>query len=270
LIQFAEIDSAIAARTELDGQNIYSGCCTLRIQYSSLTNLNVQFNTEKSRDFTNPSLPTLPSNSMGVPYLGGGIFPPAWTQTPFYLPSLSGKSLPPSTPSASSVLIVSNLDSQRTSPDNLFTLFCVYGDVLRVKILHQKHDTALVQFVNPQQAETAMAHLNGCPLFGSIIRVNFSKHTTISLPRPGTEQEGSLLTKDYSGSPLHRFKVVGSRNYQHICPLSAVLHVSNLPDHVSEADLRDLFHKYGNVKRQKDVFNTTLISGRSRSFTCLN
>ena len=42
----------------LDGQNIYNGCCTLRIDYSKLSTLQVKYNNDKSRDFTNPSLPT--------------------------------------------------------------------------------------------------------------------------------------------------------------------------------------------------------------------
>ena len=43
------------------------------------------------------------------------------------------------------VLIVSNLDESRVNPDVLFTLFGVYGDVLRVKVLFAKKDTALIQ-----------------------------------------------------------------------------------------------------------------------------
>lgn len=42
----------------LDGQNIYNGCCTLRIDYSKLNTLNVKYNNDKSRDFTNPNLPS--------------------------------------------------------------------------------------------------------------------------------------------------------------------------------------------------------------------
>lgn len=41
----------------LDGQNIYNSCCTLRVEYSKLSNLNVKYNNDKSRDFTNPTLP---------------------------------------------------------------------------------------------------------------------------------------------------------------------------------------------------------------------
>ena len=42
----------------LDSQNIYNGCNTLKIDYSKLTNLNVKYNNDKSRDFTRPDLPS--------------------------------------------------------------------------------------------------------------------------------------------------------------------------------------------------------------------
>lgn len=42
----------------LDGQNIYNGCCTLRIDFSKLSALNVKYNNDKSRDFTRSDLPT--------------------------------------------------------------------------------------------------------------------------------------------------------------------------------------------------------------------
>jgi len=145
-----------------------------------------------------------------------------------------------------SVLIVSGLDSERENPDSLFTLFGVYGDVIRVKILHSKRDTALIQFVNAQQAETALSHLNGCPLHGNTLRVNFSKHTSISMPRAESE-EGVNLTKDFTGSMLHRYKVVGSRNFQHICLPSAVLHLSNIPESASDDVIRELFSQSGTV-----------------------
>lgn len=57
LIQYPDAQTAQHARAVLDGQNIYNGCCTLRIDNSKLTALNVKYNNDKSRDFTNPSLP---------------------------------------------------------------------------------------------------------------------------------------------------------------------------------------------------------------------
>lgn len=76
-------------------------------------------------------------------------------------------------------------------------------------------------------APPAMSHLNGQRLHGRAMRVTLSKHTTVQLPREGHEDQG--LTKDYSNSPLHRFKKPGSKNYSNIFPPSATLHLSNIP-----------------------------------------
>ncbi len=58
LIQYPDVITAQAAKMSLDGQNIYNACCMLRIEYSKLSNLNVKYNNDKSRDYTNPGLPT--------------------------------------------------------------------------------------------------------------------------------------------------------------------------------------------------------------------
>ncbi|CAD6994941.1 unnamed protein product, partial [Ceratitis capitata] len=71
LIQYPDAHSAQHAKTILDGQNIYNGCCTLRIDNSKLTALNVKYNNDKSRDFTNPSLPPGEPGADIMPTAGG-------------------------------------------------------------------------------------------------------------------------------------------------------------------------------------------------------
>jgi len=66
LIQYPDVVSAQAAKLTLDGQNIYNGCCTLRIEYSKLYSLNVRYNNDKYRDYTNPTLPT--GESLDTPF----------------------------------------------------------------------------------------------------------------------------------------------------------------------------------------------------------
>lgn len=60
----------------LNGQNIYNGCCTLRIDFSKLPCLNVKYNNDKSRDYTNPSLPSSDNDPVPLhalpPGFGGG------------------------------------------------------------------------------------------------------------------------------------------------------------------------------------------------------
>jgi polypyrimidine tract-binding protein 2 len=174
------------------------------------------------------------------------------------------------------VLIVSNLDPERTACDELFTLFGVYGNVQRVKILFNKKDTAFVQMADSAQAELAAANLQKAPLHGKQMSVNFSRYTAITMPKSASaasvaaasavvgesppappaasnpQGEGADLTRDYTNSPLHRFKIRGSKNFQHICPPSSTLHVSNICTSVStEADLQLLFSNSGTVVRAR-------------------
>lgn len=266
LIQFRDSKDAATAKIALDGQNIYSGCCTLKLQFSSLTSLNVKFNNDKTRDFTNPSLPSGQgvSNVSNFPYilnplgltLANSAFPPVDNWNNFYpnaQPTRGNRDLSQSSSvgisqldNGPTVVIVSNLDN-KVEPDHLFTLFGVYGDVLRVKILFNKQDTALIQYVNSQQCQLAIENLNMCPLFGKQIGVNISKHNTVALPKPGSEAESNRYTQDYAGSPLHRFRVANSKNYQHICRPSVVLHVSNIHRSGTEEKLVQLFSQYGKV-----------------------
>ncbi|XP_010125583.1 PREDICTED: polypyrimidine tract-binding protein 2 isoform X7 [Chlamydotis macqueenii] len=58
LLQFGDPVNAQQAKLALDGQNIYNACCTLRIDFSKLVNLNVKYNNDKSRDYTRPDLPS--------------------------------------------------------------------------------------------------------------------------------------------------------------------------------------------------------------------
>ncbi|XP_036373891.1 polypyrimidine tract-binding protein 1b isoform X1 [Megalops cyprinoides] len=281
LLQYADGLTAQHAKLTLDGQNIYNACCTLRINFSKLTSLNVKYNNDKSRDYTRPDLPTgdsqpsidhqamaaafgAPGIISATPYAGAHGFPPAFAiqqaaglSMPGVPGALASLAIPGAAAAAAAagrlgftgltgghcVLLVSNLNPERVTPQCLFILFGVYGDVMRVKILFNKKENALVQMADGTQAQLAMSHLNGQKLHGKAIRVTLSKHTNVQLPREGQEDQG--LTKDFSNSPLHRFKKPGSKNYQNIFPPSATLHLSNIPPSVVEDDLKMLFASSG-------------------------
>ncbi len=55
----------------------------------------------------------------------------------------------------------------------------VYGDVIRVKILFNKRDTAMIQFATAQQAYLATLHLNHLQVYEKEINVSPSKHTEV-------------------------------------------------------------------------------------------
>jgi hypothetical protein len=82
-------NSSQSAKTGLHGHNIYNSCCTLHIDYSKLNTLNVKYNNEKSRDYTNP---LLPAGDLSPEHLGlghGGLLNnaiPFTLSSPTYLP----------------------------------------------------------------------------------------------------------------------------------------------------------------------------------------
>uniref|UniRef100_A0A8C6RQT0 RRM domain-containing protein n=1 Tax=Nannospalax galili TaxID=1026970 RepID=A0A8C6RQT0_NANGA len=229
LLQYTDPVSAQHAKLSLDGQNIYNASCMLHIDLSELTSLNVKYNNDKSRDCMCPDLPSgstkaaafgVPGIMSASPYAGAG-FPPT-----FAIPQAAGLSVPNvhtwlallAIPSAAghitipglagalnSILLVSNLNPKRVTPQSLFILFGVYGEVQRVKILFNKKECTSA---DGSQAQLAMSHLNV---------TNYMRSRT----------------KDYSSSPLHCFKK------------PATLHLSNILPSVSEDDLKNLFSSNG-------------------------
>lgn len=66
LIQMAGQIATETAKLSLDGMNIYTNCCTLRIDYSKLSCLNVKYNNSKSRDYTRQDLPAGDPGDMAI------------------------------------------------------------------------------------------------------------------------------------------------------------------------------------------------------------
>ncbi|TNM91819.1 hypothetical protein fugu_018830 [Takifugu bimaculatus] len=178
LLQFSDAVHAQHAKASLDGQNIYNGCCTLRIDFSKLSALNVKYNNDKSRDFTRSDLPTgeldpTAAFSVALPTYGASAFPPTFQHTGLSVAAVPGSLMSPprvslqmAPPAIHSVLLVSNLNPE--NPPRILSVAMwlhvfsgVYGDVQRVKILFNKKENALIQMSDATQAQLAMSHLNG-------------------------------------------------------------------------------------------------------------
>jgi len=280
LVQYARVEQAVQAKTTLHGQNIYAGSCTLHIQFSNLSDLTVKANTDKTRDFANPSLPTeapnrqrgnlaSPASSQGSPFqlgqLGHLSSIPGMTvqmmqqiiQQQQQQQASSGMSFPggnatlmtsPFAPTDKSVLLVSSLNPD-TDCDMLFNLFSNYGNVVRIKILHNKRDRALVQMGDNFQATTAMMYLKGVNVLGSPIDVVYSKYPYIASGPDPTGQDQN--TKDYANSGQNRFVKAGSKNFKYITVPGNMLHLSNLTPNVSEDSIRELLNPFGAISNLK-------------------
>ena len=181
---------AQAEEMSMDGENILKACNLLQIEYAKFSNLNIE--TQDSNIENDNPVVNVTSHT-GQETLGEAT---TYNQAGHMASVSLNEDL-----GTGSVLLVSNMDENSTECDHLFVLFGVYGDVQRVKIMFNKKDTALVQMSEPQQALLAMTNLDKTKLWGNVIRVMPSKHTTVKLPKKGQPDTG--LTKDYGNSNLH-------------------------------------------------------------------
>ena len=144
-------------------------------------------------------------------------------------------------------LLISSLPDELANPDSLCNLFGFYGDVVRVKILRNKRDCALVQLSKPHQATLCRNFLDQAKVYGKKICVSFSRMHSIKLPAEiGIEDDSS--TKDYSNvRGVHRFRnpVISQKLMKNLCAPTAVLHVANLSEDFEREKLKAYFLENG-------------------------
>ncbi|XP_011042879.1 PREDICTED: polypyrimidine tract-binding protein homolog 3 isoform X1 [Populus euphratica] len=244
LIQYQSRQCAVQARTSLQGRNIYDGCCQLDIQFSNLDELQVNYNNDRSRDFTNPNLPSeQKGRSSQQPAYGDVV---GYPQIPnaAAIAAAFGGGLPPGISGTNDrcTVLASNLNPDRIDEDKLFNLFSLYGNIVRIKLLRNKPDHALVQMGDGFQAELAVHFLKGAMLFGKRLEVNFSKHPNIT--------QGSD-THEYMHSNLNRFNRNAAKNYRYCCSPTKMIHLSTLPQDITEEEIGNLVEEHGTIVNTK-------------------
>lgn len=238
LIQFTAKDEAILARNKLQGKSVYPGCCTLSIGFSKLEDLVVHKNSMRSWDFTNPNLPRV-ENDTAV-----NAQPQTRNRSGS---SQSGRNravslplLPPTSQSeATPVILVTNLDNQ-VEVDNIFNLYSSYGNILRIRKLHNKEGHALIQFETTGGAQLAIHHLDGRTLFGEPMEIRTSNHQSINPVTNASEDEGYKNAQEFARQDFRFTNRTTTRNV--MAPVK-LLHVSNIDRDMSESDLRDHFEE---------------------------
>ncbi|XP_047325023.1 polypyrimidine tract-binding protein homolog 3 [Impatiens glandulifera] len=244
LIQFESRQSSSDARNSLQGRNIYDGCCQLDIQFSNLDELQVNYNNERSRDFTNSALPSEPKgrpSQAGYGDMGAG-FPQMGNAAA--VAAAFGGGLPPGISGTNDrcTVLVSNFNTDKMDENKLFNLFSIYGNIVRIKLLRNKPDHALVQMGDGFQAELAVHFLKGTTVFGKRLEVNFSKHPTITT---GAD------THEYSNSNLNRFNRNAAKNYRYCCSPTKMIHISSIPQDVTEDEIVAYFEEHGVILNTK-------------------
>ncbi|CAA7038646.1 unnamed protein product [Microthlaspi erraticum] len=174
LVQFTDVETASVARNSLDGRSIpryllpeHVVSCNLRMSYSAHTDLNIKFQSHRSRDYTNPYLPvnhTAMDGSM-QPALGA-----------------DGKKV--ETQSNVLLALIENMQYAVTV-DVLHTVFSAYGTVQKIAIFEKNGSTqALIQYSDIATAAIAKEALEGhCIYDGGYckLRLSYSRHTDLNV-----------------------------------------------------------------------------------------
>uniref|UniRef100_K1QVF4 Heterogeneous nuclear ribonucleoprotein L n=1 Tax=Magallana gigas TaxID=29159 RepID=K1QVF4_MAGGI len=278
------VDTAKRAKQNLNGADIYSGCCTLKIDFAKPTRLNVFRNDNESWDYTQSSPEKDPANQRNgplladprytnapIPYgqlfhspysrksvnmMGGQVLPlvqPRATveaqgqikATPRQVLPLGGMvegdmaqvmdrggyghpnmpaqgyqeqgPPPPGAMFQGSVIMVYGLNLDKISCDKLFNLFCLYGNVVRVKFLKSKEGSAMVQMGDAMAVDRCMQNLNYMTLFDNKITLGHSKQAFLQdVPNPYELPDGTPSFKDYMGSRNNRYANPEAASKNHI------------------------------------------------------
>lgn len=314
LVEFENVEQATRAKTELDGADIYQGCCTLKVEFAKPSKLNVYKNDKDTWDYTgcldekakdqgrhkaallgpppvsnngfnnhpgpsgppsgppsyNPSYDDFnrsrqPRNGSG--YNEGGfdyhhgygpksgfegrreLAPYGERERDFPPQSRGGggganfSSLPPPMQNAGCVLMVYGL-APRINAAHLFNLFCLYGNVIRVKFLRSKPGCAMVQMGDGASVDRAVHNVHNTVMFDQTVQVSFSKQPFLHEEAKAYDlPDGSPSYREYSKSRNNRFTNTELAAKNRIRPPSATLHFFNAPHDISEEKLRDIFVK---------------------------
>jgi heterogeneous nuclear ribonucleoprotein L len=329
MVEFESIADATSAKNGLQGADIYSGCCTLQIQFAKPPRLNVFKNDQDSWDYTNPHLgkdpqaapakaalldtprygggpggyhdgpggPPPPRGGQsaygGMDAYGGGYGSPAaggydagygrqeppsrygppedHRYAPEPMPYGRGPPPPPGAPGPygaapdyqdngvpgagmglqGAVMMVYGL-GESMNCERVFNLFCLYGNVVRVKFLRSKEGSAMVQMGDPGAVERCMKNLNGAYFFGSKLQLGYSKQAFLQdVPNPHDLKDGSPSFKDFMGNRNNRFTNPEAAAKNRIQPPTKCLYYFNAPAKIEEEELKNVFVDAGCVPPSK-------------------
>lgn len=247
MVEFEDIDTATRAMEDLQHQDIYSGCCTLKIEYCKATRLNVKKNDCTTWDFT--VQPQLTVEATRQPLLagapGGERRGPRESapreREPRYDdyesrdggPNIRGEGRTP-------VAIIYGL-VDRVNCQHLFNLFCLFGNVLRIKFMKSKPGCAMIEF-SETDAVTKCTRMTGLDLFGEKLTVRPSKSMFIGEPKGENYvlPDKTVGFEDFSNSKFNRYMSERKASRNRTQEPRATLHFFNAPPDISERRIHEM------------------------------
>uniref|UniRef100_A0A673WAM1 RRM domain-containing protein n=1 Tax=Salmo trutta TaxID=8032 RepID=A0A673WAM1_SALTR len=273
-----EYPFAQRAKASLNGADIYSGCCTLKIEYAKPTRLNVFKNDQDTWDYTNPNLSGPTGGYHGYHDESGYGPPPHYEGGRRMGPLMGGRGRgrggsyggpgyghgppPPGDYSAhadSPVVMVYGLEPAKINADRVFNVFCLYGNVERVKFMKSKPGAAMVEMGDCYAVDRAISHLNNNFLFEQKLNVCVSKQQAIMPGQSYELEDGSSSFKDFHGSRNNRFTSPEQAAKNRIQHPSNVLHFFNGQPDISVEVFNGVCEELG----VKNPSNIKLFTGKS-------
>ncbi|KAJ8250841.1 hypothetical protein COCON_G00227630 [Conger conger] len=135
--------------------------------------------------------------------------------------------------------MVSSLHPQMNCT-RVFNLFCLYGNIEKVKFMKSVPGTALVEMGEEYAVDRAITHINGITLFGKRLSVCVSRQRAVIPSQVFQLEDGSSSYKDFTMTRNNRFSCAGQASKNIIQPPSCVLHFYNVPPCVSQDQLQRL------------------------------
>lgn len=145
-----------------------------------------------------------------------------------------------------SVCMVYGLNADKMNANRIFNLFCLYGNVVRVKFLKTKEGCAMVQMGDALAVERVVSNLNNTSFFGSKMQLGFSKQAFLAdVQAPYQLSDGTPSFQDFMGSKNNRFINPEMASKNRIQPPSKILHFFNTPPGLESKDVEELFTEHG-------------------------
>ena len=195
-----------------------------------------------TKDFTYPLAP--PPRQQGAFFSGSSFgeiaasvaffFYCLCSSLPFVFGVFRNRGLPPPPVNNGCCILASSLPDELANTTSISNLFGHYGDVYKVKILHNKPDCALVQMSKPHQAALCKQFLDQVKVNGKTICVSFSRIQELRQPT-GDNDEDFPITNfiDLTNSRyVHRFRnhTIAVKLTKSLSSPSHMLHVANVPE----------------------------------------
>ncbi|XP_036442227.1 heterogeneous nuclear ribonucleoprotein L-like [Colossoma macropomum] len=261
MVEFESVQNAQKAKAALNGADIYAGCCTLKIEYARPSRLNVIRNDNDSWDYTKPFLvrrergkgrqrqAILGEHPSSYSNNGYGSHCPLlplpsnnrFKRSSHEVPDVVAYPLPQTSSyiahSSSSVAMVSGLHPTKMNCTRIFNLFCLYGNIEKVKFMKSVPGTALVEMGDEYAVDRAITHLNSIKVFSKRLNVCVSKQHAVIPSQVFELEDGSSSYKDFAMTRNNRFTSAGQASKNIIQPPSCVLHFYNVPPCITEDDL---------------------------------